>query len=374
MPIYHIEKAENMAVDAYRWMMTGTGQPMVKVAMEICAPEAGEVLVEIAGCGVCHTDLDYFYNGVPTKHPLPLALGHEISGRVISAGAGVESWMGKAVIIPAVIPCGACDLCRRGKQTICRSQKMPGYDIQGGFATHIMVPSTGLCEVDEVRLDAIGLSLSEVSVIADAVTTPYQAAIQAGIGPDSLVIVLGIGGLGGYSVQVAAALGAKVVAITSKTDPGKIAEIKSSGASLVLNLKDFPGMREVKKEIGAFAKAEGLRSTEWIIMECSGSIQGQQNAFDLMVHGSTICVVGYIMKTGEFRLSNLMAYHARALGNWGCSPDLYPGALDLVLSGRINVKNFVECRPLDSINETFVAVHDHKLSRRAVMVPARALV
>jgi 6-hydroxycyclohex-1-ene-1-carbonyl-CoA dehydrogenase len=357
-----------MSISAYRWMMTAVGQPMVKEPMELGGLEAGEVRVEIAGCGVCHTDMDYYYNGVRTNHALPLALGHEISGRVVAAGSGAESWVGKAVIIPAVIPCGECDLCKRGKGTICRNQKMPGNDLQGGFATHVTVPAKGLCPVDEARLKAAGLELAEVSVVADALTTPYQAAMQAGIGEGDLVIVIGCGGVGGYSVQVAAALGATVVALD--IDPVKLEAVKAAGATLTLNPKDFASTRDIKKEIGGFAKSLSLRSTEWIIMECSGSVPGQQTAFDLMVHGCTICVVGYTMNKAEFRLSNLMAFHARALGNWGCDPALYPGALDLVLSGKVDIKNFVECRPLDSINDTFGQVHDHKLSRRAVLCPS----
>ena len=61
-------------------------------------------------------------------------------------------WTDRAVIVPAVIPCGTCDACRRGKSTICPNQKMPGNDIHGGFATHIVVPARGLCAVDEARL------------------------------------------------------------------------------------------------------------------------------------------------------------------------------------------------------------------------------
>ena len=64
--------------------------------------QPGEVLVEVAGCGVCHTDLGYFYDGVPTVSKPPLTLGHEISGIVV---AGDQAWMGKEVIIPAVMPC-----------------------------------------------------------------------------------------------------------------------------------------------------------------------------------------------------------------------------------------------------------------------------
>ena len=71
----------------------------------------------------------------------------------------------------------------------------------------------------------------------------------------------------------------------------------------------------------------------------------------------------------ELRLSNLMAFHARALGNWGCTPDFYPGALDLVLDGKVQVLPFVEQHPLEEINRVFDAVHAHKLARRAILVP-----
>ena len=144
------------AIHAQRWLMTASRAPLVLEAFD-ASPGAGEVAVDIAGCGVCHTDLGYFYDGVRTNHPLPLALGHEISGRVVAAGAGAQEWLGKAVIVPAVLPCGECDLCKRGLGTICRKQKMPGNDIQGGFATHIVVPARGLCPVDEQRLAADGV-------------------------------------------------------------------------------------------------------------------------------------------------------------------------------------------------------------------------
>ncbi len=71
----------------------------------------------------------------------------------------------------------------------------------------------------------------------------------------------------------------------------------------------------------------------------------------------------------EVRLSNLMAYHARALGNWGCPPELYPAALDMVLAGRVKVGPFVEKHPLDEINQIFEAAHHGELKRRAVLVP-----
>jgi len=348
-----------------RWMMTGKDAPLVPAEFNP-SPEPHEVVVEIAGCGVCHTDLGYYYDGVRTKHELPLALGHEISGRVVAGGSNARAWLGRAVIVPAVIPCGECDVCRRGKATICPYQKMPGNDIHGGFATHIVVPATGLCAVDESRLRAIGMELADVSVIADAVTTPYQAVIQAGVGDGDLVVINGIGGVGGYAAQIANALGGTVVAVDVNQD--KLDAISRQGAALALNARQLSS-RELKAAISDFAKKNALRQTEWIIFECSGTRSGQETAFSLINHGATLCVVGFTMDKVEIRLSNLMAYHARALGNWGCPPDLYPAALDMVLSGRVKVAPFVEKHPLDDINRIFAAVHHGDLKRRAILIP-----
>jgi len=355
-----------MSIDGHRWLMTAVNAPLARVAFQ---PEPGpaEVVVEIAGCGVCHTDLGYLYDGVRTNHPLPLTLGHEVSGRVVAAGADAAGWMNLAVIVPAVLPCGECDLCRRGLGTICRQQKMPGNDIQGGFATHIVVPGRGLCVVDESRLDRAGLTLPDVSIVADALTTPYQAVQRAGVRPGSLAIVVGAGGVGGYCVQIANAFGAKVVAID--VDEEKLETISHHGAALTLDARVLDG-KAMKAAINAFAKKSGLRATEWLIFECSGTAAGQLTAYGLLVHGATLSVVGFTMDKVEVRLSNLMAFDARAIGNWGCPPESYPAALDLVLDGKVEIKPFVEAHPLDDINRVFAAVHHREIKKRAVLVPA----
>jgi 6-hydroxycyclohex-1-ene-1-carbonyl-CoA dehydrogenase len=355
-----------MSHAAVRWMMTRQGEPLVAAEFNPFSPAPDEVVVEIAGCGVCHTDLGYYYDGVRTKHDLPLTLGHEISGHVVGTGSEATRWAGRAVIVPAVIPCGTCDACRRGKSTICPNQKMPGNDIHGGFATHIVVPARGLCAVDEARLKSNHIELADVSVIADAVTTPYQAVTQAGVSAGDLVIVNGVGGVGGYAVQIANALGGIVIAVDVNQD--KLDAIAHQGAALTLNARQH-SPRELKAAIQSFAKSGALRQTEWIIFECSGTRAGQETAFGLINHGVTLCVVGFTMDKVEIRLSNLMAYHARALGNWGCPPELYPAALDMVLSGRVKVAPFVEKHPLDEINQIFEAVHHGELKRRAVLVP-----
>ncbi len=355
-----------MSIEAHRWLMTAVNAPLERAAFSP-QPGPGEVVVAVAGCGVCHTDLGYLYDGVRTNQPLPLALGHEISGQVVASGAGAEGWLGKAVIVPAVLPCGQCDLCRRGLATICRAQKMPGNDIQGGFATHVVVPARGLCAVDEARLARAGLTLSDVSIVADALTTPYQAVRRAGVGPGSLAIVVGSGGVGGYCVQIASAYGAKVVAID--VDEVKLAAIARYGAALTLDARTLDA-KGIKAAISGFAQKNGLPATEWFIFECSGTAAGQLTAYALLVHGATLSIVGFTMDKVELRLSNLMAYDARALGNWGCPPEHYAAALDLVLDGKVQIKPFIEAHPLDDINRIVAAVHQHEIKKRAVLVPA----
>jgi 6-hydroxycyclohex-1-ene-1-carbonyl-CoA dehydrogenase len=355
-------------VTPHRWVMKAVGEPMAREPLELQPPGPGEVLVEVAGCGVCHTDLGYLYDGVRTNLPLPLCLGHEISGRVVETGPGAEKWKGKAVLVPAVIPCGTCDACKRGKGTICAKQKMPGNDIQGGFATHITVPQHGLCPVDEARLARSGLQLADISVVADAVTTPYQAVVQAGVGPGQLAVVIGVGGVGGYAAQIAKAHGATVVALD--VDPAKLEALEREGVAKGIDPRKLDP-KALKKEIAEHAKKSGLSSREWVIFECSGSTAGQQTAWGLLVHGATLAVVGFTMDKVEVRLSNLMAFHARALGNWGCAPELYPAALDLVLDGKVKLAPFVERHPLSQIDRVFHDVHAKKLTRRAILVPDR---
>jgi 6-hydroxycyclohex-1-ene-1-carbonyl-CoA dehydrogenase len=352
-------------IDACRWVVTAAGEPMERQDFR-ALPGPGEAVVEVAGCGVCHTDLAFFHGEVRPGHPLPLALGHEISGRVVAAGDGAQGWIGRAVIVPAVMPCGECDACRRGRPAICRRQKMPGNHMHGGFATHVVVPARGLCAVDEARLSAAGLTLAQVCVVADAVTTPYQAVLRAGVTPGSVAIVVGAGGVGSYAAQIAKASGAAVIAID--VNAAKLALIAKHAAALTLDAREYDAKR-LKAAISEFCKANGLPLTEWAIFECSGTASGQSTAFGLLTYGATLSIIGFTMHRVELRLSNLMAFDARAIGTWGCPPELYAGALDLVLDGRINVADFVELRPLGDINQVFAQVHTQQPPRRMILVP-----
>ncbi|MBM3750353.1 MAG: hypothetical protein FJW21_04115 [Acidimicrobiia bacterium] len=217
------------------WVVEQPGLAMVLQTRDE-TPGPGEVLIQVTACGVCHTDLGYFYDGVPTRHPFPLTLGHEISGRVVATGPGADVWLGADVVVPAVIPCGDCPACRAGRGQICPTQVFPGNDVHGGFGSHVRVPALGLCRVPDLTNAATnpaGLDLAALSVIADAVSTPYQAAVRADVQPGDAAIWVGTGGVGGFGVQICAALGAHVVAID--IDDGRLQGMAAHGAALTIN-------------------------------------------------------------------------------------------------------------------------------------------
>ncbi|MEX0892615.1 MAG: 6-hydroxycyclohex-1-ene-1-carbonyl-CoA dehydrogenase [Gemmatimonadota bacterium] len=343
--------------------LTVPGGPLELCNVARPEPGPGDVLVEVAGCGVCHTDVGFWRDGVATRKPLPLTLGHEIAGVVVEASRAAEHLVGREVIVPAVIPCGNCALCTSGRGNACRRQLMPGNDMDGGFADFVRVPLRGLCMVDERG----GLELAELAVIADAVTTPYQAVVRSGLAAGDLAVVVGVGGVGTYAVQIAAALGAHVVAVD--VDATRLEAVAAHGARLTLDSSalDFKELRgRVKEAAGAW----GCPDHGWKIFECSGHPAGQETAFGLLNHAATLMVVGFTMARVNLRLSNLMAFDATAQGTWGCLPELYPAALELVTSGRVAVRPFVRTYPLHDGAEVLRAVADHEIDRRAVLVPA----
>ena len=329
--------------------------------------KADEVVVEVAGCGLCHTDVGFAFDGVPTRHALPLILGHEISGRVVDAGENASAWLHRSVIVPAVIPCGTCSACRGKRPTICRKQFMPGNDGHGGFASHVVVPARGLCGVPDTL--PAGLTLEMLSVVADAVTTPFEAISRAELGSDDLAVIVGAGGIGGFAVQIAVACGAAVVAID--VDDQRLAMAREHGATLTMNPKAMTA-REMKEAIHGLTRQTGRGLVGTKVFEMSGTAAGQQTAFNLLGFGSYLAVVGYTADKVELRLSNLMAFDATARGNWGCDPAKYPKALSLILEGKVKLAPFVEVRPFSELPALFEKAHRHELRRRAIVKPPGA--
>lgn len=344
-----------------QWQMTDLNKDFSLVEVDMPTINENEALVKVAGCGVCHTDLSFWHDGVRTKKEMPLTLGHEISGTVIE---GPSHLKGKNVIIPAVLPCGNCELCDKGRSNMCQNQLMPGNDFHGGFATHIKVPHKYLCPVPDSVLTKY--KLEELSVIADAISTPYQVMKKSELEKGDLAICIGVGGVGVYGALIAKIMGAKVLAIDINDE--KLAQAKKNGVDATLNSKGL-NIKEIKSKVKEIAKEIGAPKYGWKVFEFSGTAPGQELAFNLITFTSTLSIVGFTMNKLEVRLSNLMAFDAKLIGTWGCKPELYPEVVDLIATGKLEIKDFVETFPLSQINEVFKNTLAHKYTKRSVLVP-----
>ena len=351
------------------WVMREPGAPLERQPFTAPPPSTGEVTIEIAGCGVCHTDIGFLHEGVPTRHPLPLTLGHEIAGTVLATGPeavlhdGGKLAEGQQVIIPAVLPCGTCSVCRAGRENMCPRQKMPGNDLDGGFATHITVPSRFLVPVPEVPA---GHRLAHLAVVADAVTTPFQALHRAKVNASDVVVIVGAGGIGIYGVQIAAALGAQVIAVDAREPRAEQARSFGAAASVCVAGMDGKASRDA---VRAAAKSLDWPRNGWKVFEMSGSPAGQELAFSLLSPGATLAIVGFTPKKVTVRLSNLMAFDADAFGSWGCRPQYYTDVLELIAAGSVRIDPFVSFHALDDVNNILDQAHDGTLETRAVLVP-----
>jgi 6-hydroxycyclohex-1-ene-1-carbonyl-CoA dehydrogenase len=300
---------------------------------------------------------------VPTVSKPPLTLGHEISGTVV---AGDDVWVGKEVIIPAVMPCRQCILCKTGRGNRCLAQKMPGNSLglYGGFSSHIPVPAVDLCEVK----DRGDIPLSHLAVVADAATTPYQAAKRADLQPGDNVVVIGItGGVGQYMGQTAKALGANTVVGIARNKE-KLERALNFGADFCINSTDKDA-RTVSKEFRGYCKENGLPNTGWKIFEVTGAKAGQEIGLTLLGFTGKLIVVGFGLAKVEYAIGRLMAFDAEIIGTWGCLPEYYPIVLGMVLGGKINMEKFVETRAMSTIAETFAEAHKTPPMKRIVLTP-----
>jgi 6-hydroxycyclohex-1-ene-1-carbonyl-CoA dehydrogenase len=241
---------------------------------------------------------------------------------------------------------------------------MPGNDGDGGFATHVRVPARGLCRVPD-KLPA-GVSLEALSVVADAVSTPYEAIRRSELKAGEVAVIVGAGGIGSFAVQIAAAMGAKAVAVDIDTERLELAQ--QYGASLVLNA-DRADEKQLRSSVRNFFNEQASAGSTLKIFEMSGTAAGQVTAFSLLDFGAYLAVVGFTPKKVEVRLSNLMAFDATASGNWGCPAEQYPAALDLVLGGKIKIEPFIERHSLTETPEILLGVARHAFRRRVVLVP-----
>lgn len=173
-------------------------------------PGPQDVVLKIRAAGVCHSDLHVLESDVLIS-PHPFTMGHEACGELVELGSEVtgDFRRGTLYVVHGPNPCGRCELCAAGEDNLCASSDRAyvGLGADGAYAEYLKVPARSILEVPA------GVSPEVAAVATDAVLTPYHALKTLGaVRPDTRVLILGLGGLGLNAVQVARALGAKVVA------------------------------------------------------------------------------------------------------------------------------------------------------------------
>jgi 6-hydroxycyclohex-1-ene-1-carbonyl-CoA dehydrogenase len=334
----------------------GGGLPLSLETVPDPVPAAGEVIIRVAGCGVCHTDLHYIDHGTPTFKPPPMILGHEVSGTIAAIGADVTGFAADdPVLCAAVLSCGRCDACRSGRENICENGVMLGNHIDGGYAEYLTVPAR-----DVFHLPA-EIPLVEGSIIADAVTTPFHAVVNRGrVRPGDHVVVIGCGGVGLNVVQIAAALGARVIAVDLSDD--KLAWADRLGAAETINPEAETRLdKAVRKRTGG-AGAD-------IAFEVVGRPETQEAALGCLSTGGRLVLVGYSPHEMKLNSGRVMFRELEIVGSLGCRPVDYPRVIEMVRQGRIRLAELVTHRfGLDAIDLALDALRAGQ-AVRAVIAP-----
>lgn len=208
---------------------------------EIAVPEPGanEVLVRIAACGVCASDLHVVQGVTPHGPELPQILGHEPAGVVEDVGEGVEDWRpGDRVAFQMARPCHECEFCVAGREAICRDISIPGVDDHGAQAEFAVADARFLIPVPAT------VGFAEAAILTDAVATPYHALKRGGVGEGVTCAIFGLGGLGMHAVQLAKLAGAWVVGVD--LDPVNLERAREWGADEVIDASDGGPHRAIR--------------------------------------------------------------------------------------------------------------------------------
>jgi 6-hydroxycyclohex-1-ene-1-carbonyl-CoA dehydrogenase len=319
-------------------------------------PAADEVRVRVAACGVCHTDLHYIDHGVPTRHDPPLVLGHEAAGWVDAIGERVEGFAkGRPVLVPAVLTCGACTLCRTGRANICEHMQMLGNHIHGAFAEYVCVPARDLVPIPE------GLDPVEASIVADAVTTAYHAVTQrALVRAGDTVAVFGCGGVGLSAVQFAAIAGAHVIAVDLDEKKLELAKLLGAADSVCARSEPDAAKSIKKRTNGGVDRA----------LECIGNAATIQAAHASLRPGGRLCVVGFCDRPVELPLGKIMFTEQEVVGSLGCRPVDFPRVLGMAASGRFKLAPLITARrPLADIQLALDDLRAGRSVRSVILMP-----
>ena len=330
------------------------GEPVQIHEIDIAPPKEGEVLVEIAACGVCHTDVHVVDGDLP--EPLPLVLGHEASGRVKDVGPGVEALQPGDHVVLALIPaCGTCAECRRGRANFCEmgarmaatgtladgtsrlrlnGTTLHHFNSVSSFAGHAVVPESVAVKIrDDVALDTVAL-------VGCAVLTGCGAVLNtAEVEEAASVAVWGCGGVGLNVVQGARLAGAaQIVAIDTRRDKLELA--KKLGATDVV---------EAAPRVDAVGAVRDLtRGGPDYAFEAIGTEPTIQQAWEAAGSRGTVVVVGILPKGKTLTIDPWHFFSEKTLkgsflGSARVREDV-PRLVDLYATGDLRLDELVDRR------------------------------
>jgi succinate semialdehyde reductase (NADPH) len=341
-------------------------------------PGPGEVLVRVAACGVCHSDLHVIKGESPSK--LPVVPGHEMAGTIAELGDGVEGPPpGTRVVAPFILPCGRCARCAAGRDDFCEAfwalNRAQGTLYDGttrlyapdGSPVWMAGPSAlaELCVLPATSVFAVpdGVALEEAAPLGCAAFTAYGALVHAGaLQPGERVAVVAVGGVGVNLVQLARVLGAaQVIAVDVSEE--KLALARRMGATDTVD-----GSREdVRERVLELTDGEGVE----LAFEALGRPGTIRQALEVVGLGGRAVVIG-VSALGELTPieSNLLVRRQlRLVGSYGArSRADMPRLLELAADGRISLGDTISREVgLDEAAETFDALDRGEVVGRAVV-------
>ena len=324
-------------------------QPLQIEEVPVPRPAAGDVLVKIEACGVCHTDLHAAEGDWPVKPNPPFIPGHEGVGFVAAVGAGVSHVKeGDRVGIPWLYSaCGYCTHCLGGWETLCESQQNTGYSVNGSFAEY------ALGNADYVGHLPANVGFVEIAPVLCAGVTVYKGLKVTDTRPGDWVVISGVGGLGHMAVQYAKAMGLNVAAVD--VDDAKLRLAERLGATVTVNAKTTDPATFLKKEIGG---AHG------VLVTAVSPIAFAQ-ATGMVRRGGTVSLVG--LPPGQFPLDifGMVLNGITVRGSIvGTRLDL---AEALAFAEQAKVAATVASDRLDNINDIFARMHAGQIEGRIVL-------
>lgn len=348
------------------------GAPVEVVPIVIPDPGPGEVVVAIAACGVCHTDLHYREGGINDE--FPFLLGHEAAGVVESVGEGVESVaVGDFVVLNWRAVCGQCRACKRGQPQYCFStfnatQKMtledgteltPALGI-GAFADKTLVHAGQCTKVDPSADPAV------VGLLGCGVMAGLGAAVNTGgVTRGQSVAVIGCGGVGDAAIMGARLAGAsKIIAVDR--DDKKLEWATDLGATHTINSTSTDAVEAIKEITGGFGAD--------VVIDAVGRPETYKQAFYARDLAGTVVLVGVPTPdmTLEMPLVDFFSHGGSLKSSWygDCLPERdFPTYVDLYQQGRLPLEKFVTERiGIDDVEKAFETMHRGEVLRSVVIL------